>query len=186
MRYMRGEAMAMNALTIRKAHVDDLPRVYNIFYENEVGDDPAPPPRGDVPAELRHELETSDMYVADLNGQVLGFTALTTRGSIAFLSELFVRPSEQSHHIGTALLQHILPRDERILCTLSSADHRALALYIRAGMRPRWPNFCLRANAPAPDALPEMDVTVVEGRPDDPELVEWDAEIGGRERPEDH
>ena len=93
----------MNTLTIRKARVDDLPQVYDILYENEVRDDPTPPPLGTIPAELRHELETSEMYVADQNGRVLGFTALTTRGSIAYLSELFVRRSEQSHHVGTTL-----------------------------------------------------------------------------------
>jgi GNAT superfamily N-acetyltransferase len=174
----------MNTLTIRKAENDDLPQVYDILYENEIGDDPAPPPRGAIPAELRHELETSEMYVADQNGRVLGLTALTTRGSIAYLSELFVRRNEQSHHVGTTLLQHVLPRDKRIRCTMSSTDHRALALYIRAGMRPQWPNFCLRANGPA--SLPATDVTAVEGRPDDPELVRWDAEISGRRRPEDH
>jgi GNAT superfamily N-acetyltransferase len=174
----------MNPFIIRKAGSDDLPQVYDIFYENEVGDDPTPPPRGTVPAELRHELETSEMCVADQNGRILSITALTTRGSIAYLSGLFVRRSEQSHHVGTTLLQHVLPRDERIRCTMSSTDHRALALYIRAGMRPQWPNFCLRANALA--ALPATDVTVVVGRPDDPELVQWDAEISGRRRPEDH
>ena len=73
----------MNTFIIRRAGNDDLPQVYDIVYENEVGDDPAPPPRGTIPAELRHELETSEMYVADQNGRVLGFTALTTRGSIA-------------------------------------------------------------------------------------------------------
>jgi GNAT superfamily N-acetyltransferase len=174
----------MNTVIIRRAGNDDLPQVYDIIYENEVGDDSAPPPRGTIAAELRHELETSEMYVADQNGRVLGFTALTTRGSIAYLSELFVHRSEQSHHVGTTLLQHVLPRDERIRCTMSSTDHRALALYIRAGMRSQWPNFCLRANAPA--ALPATDVTVVEGHPDDPELVQWDDEISGRRRPEDH
>ena len=174
----------MNTVIIRRAGNDDLPQVYDIVYENEVGDDSAPPPRGTIPAELRHELEPSEMYVADQNCRVLGFTALTTRGSIAYLSERFVHRSEQSHHVGTTLLQHVLPWDERMRCTMSSTDHRALALYIRAGMRPQWPNFCLRANAPA--ALPATDVTVVEGHPDDPELVQWDAEISGRRRPEDH
>ena len=51
----------MNTFIIRRAGNDDLPQVYDIFYENEVGDDPAPPPRGTIPAELRHELETSEM-----------------------------------------------------------------------------------------------------------------------------
>jgi GNAT superfamily N-acetyltransferase len=176
----------METLTIREACLDDLPQVYDIFYENEVGDDPAPPAQRGVPAELRHELDTGEMYVAERDGRILGFTALTTRGSIAYLSGLFVRRSEQLRHVGTTLLQQVLPRDARIRCTLASTDHRALALYIRAGMRPQWPNLCLRANAPASDARPQTDVTIVEGRADDPELVRWDAKISGRLRPEDH
>jgi GNAT superfamily N-acetyltransferase len=176
----------METLIIREARLDDLPRVYEVFYENEVGDDPAPPARRGVPADFRHELETGEMFVAERDGRIVGFTALVTRGSIAYLSELFVRRGEQSRHVGTTLLQRVLPRDERIRCTLASADPRALALYARAGMHPQWPNLCLRANAPAPDALPPPDVTVAEGRADDPELVRWDAECSGRLRPEDH
>jgi len=53
-------------------------------------------------------------------------------------------------------------------------------------MQPQWPNLCLRANAPAPDSLPVTDVVVVEAHVDDRELVRWDAEISGRERPQDH
>ena len=41
------------------------------------------------------------------------------------------------------LRRRVLPQDERIYCTFSSTDPRALALYIRMGMRPQWPHFNL-------------------------------------------
>jgi hypothetical protein len=69
---------------------------------------------------------------------------------------------------------------------MSSTDPRALALYIRTGMQPKWPHFCLRANAPAPGILPSTDVEIVKAQATDPEFLDWDAEISGRQRPEDH
>jgi len=127
----------MTLNTIRHARVEDLRQVYDIFYEAEVGDAPDPPPRHGIPSFLKHELETGEMYVVERDGQIVAFAALMPRGSIAYLAEFFVRKDDQSSGIGKMLLQHILPRDGRIFCTLSSRDPRALALYIRAGMRPQ-------------------------------------------------
>src|SRR5205814_977799 len=69
---------------------------------------------------------------------------------------------------------------------LEPADPRALALYIRRGLRPRWPHFQLLGPLPAKRPLPTTDLEVLEAAPGDPELVRWDAEIGGRRRPQDH
>jgi hypothetical protein len=53
-------------------------------------------------------------------------------------------------------------------------------------MRPRWPLFQLLADPARLRPGPPDDLAVVEARPGAPELVARDAEIGGRERPEDH
>jgi hypothetical protein len=127
------------------------------------------------------------MYVADRDGEIVAFAGAITRGSITFLTDLFVRPDQQSSHLGKALLERALPRqDAHIRFTVSSTDPRALALYVRAGMRPCWPHVNLRLAAPLRLPLPAQDVEIVVGAVDDPELVRWDARIGGRSRPVDH
>ena len=86
----------MSDFTIRRATEGDLPQVYDVFYEHEVGDGSAPPPRGDVPSFLRHELATGEMLVAEREGRIVGFASQITRGPITYLAELFVRRELQS------------------------------------------------------------------------------------------
>jgi GNAT superfamily N-acetyltransferase len=171
--------------TIRAAVAADIPQVYNIWYANEVGDDPIPPPRG-APSVLEHELATGEMVVAEREGRLVGFAAVIVRGAVAFLAECFVRAEAQSGGVGRLLLNQLLPRAGLTSCTLSSTDPRALALYIRAGMRPQWPNFCLLADTARLSHLSDGGIEVVEASAGDPALVEWDAQASGRRRPEDH
>ena len=77
---------------------------------------------------------------------VIGFAGLLDLGSCVALSDLFVRPDRQSHGVGAALLDEVLPRG-RPCVTMASADPRAVASYARRGMRPRWPAYYLSATA---------------------------------------
>ncbi|GHO48355.1 GNAT family N-acetyltransferase [Ktedonospora formicarum] len=175
-------------ITIRPAHADDLAQAFEIFYENEIHGESSPPPLPDArPATLAHILRTGIVYVAEDNGHMLAFAAAMTRGKVTYLTDLFVRPDQQSSRLGQTLLRSVLSSSpDGVRCTQSSTDPRALALYIRSGMHPQWPNFCLRLEK---DALGEQwptDLKVVEAHPGDPELVEWDAQVSGRHRPQDH
>jgi GNAT superfamily N-acetyltransferase len=174
----------MQQYRIRLATAEDLPAVHAIWYANEVAGDPNPPPPTGVLSTLRHMLATGDLLVAEREGAIAGFAGLIRRGRLAFLTDLFVRPDIQSAGIGGALLGRILPRQGYTLATLSSRDFRALALYVRTGMRPRWPNFWLRAESSHIGKLPG-DVQMRAAEPGDPELTRWDAEVSGRERPDD-
>lgn len=176
----------MAHVAVRAATEADLDDAYDIFYRDQVGDAPDPPPRGDLPSFLGHLLNTGEMRVAERDGRIVGFAALVTRGGVSYLAELFVRPEEQSAGVGKRLLDAVLPADGRTACTVSSSDPRALALYVRAGMAPRWPMIWLRAKTARLGPLPSGDVTVVGAEPGDPELGRWDAEIGRRYRPEEH
>jgi len=169
----------------RPAHEHDLRAMYEIFYQNEVLYSPNPPAMGDTPSYLQHILQTGTMYVAEQDGEVLGFAGAITRGTITFLTDLFVRPTLQSNHLGKRLLHAVLPQSTRIRCTESSSDPRALALYIREGMRPQWPLFALRLQKPDHKMSSTHDVEIVEADADDPELIHWDAQVGGRVRPTD-
>jgi GNAT superfamily N-acetyltransferase len=171
---------------IRPATAADLSAIYQLWYEAEVGDDPDPPLPGD-PALYQHELNNAETYVVERAGEVIAFATLLSRSGVVFLADFFVRAGAQSAGIGQRLLRQILPQDGRLCCTLSSADPRALALYIRLGLHPRWPHFCLRAATDQIGPLPDpAEISLEEGQPGDPALLQWDAAIAGRYRPADH
>jgi GNAT superfamily N-acetyltransferase len=128
----------------RPAHEAELRSVYEVFYQNEFLDNPHLPSPGDIPPYFSHVLHTGTLYVAEQDGRIVAFAGVITRGNVSFLTDLFVLPSYQSGQLGKKLLRSVLPEDNRIHCTLSSSDPRALALYIRAGMLPQWPHFALQ------------------------------------------
>src|SRR5437764_7015116 len=170
----------------RPAHDADLRAMYEVFYQNEALDNPHSPPPGDTPPYMQHVLQTGTMYVAEQDGQVLAFAGAITRGNITFLTDLFVRPAQQSGQLGKTLLHAVLPQDNLVHCTSSSSDPRALALYIRAGMRPQWPHFALRLEKLARAWPVPSGIEIVEADPADPALLQWDAQVSGRLRPADH
>lgn len=170
---------------LRPARDTDLARVYDVVYANEVEGVPDPPPRQDDVPGLRHLLDNGTLYVAERDGRILAYAGAMTWGRVRFLTDLFAYPDQQSAGLGGALLRRVLPDDGHIRCTFSSTDPRALALYIRAGMQPQWPHFCLRLNGSLRGDAP-AGVEVVEGQAGDPEVERWEARIGGRERPADH
>ena len=169
----------------RPAEEAELQAVFEVFYQNELLDNPQLPLPGDIPAYLSHVLQTGMLYVAEEDGRILAFAGSITRGNTSFLTDLFVLPSSQSGKLGKTLLQTVLPQDSLIHCTLSSSDPRALALYIRSGMRPWWPHFALRLEKPTHAWPLDLDMEIIEADVLDSALLDWDARISGRPRPED-
>ena len=168
---------------IRPAVAADLSRVGQIWAANQ---DEGAIEAAVVPSLYAHELATRELVVAEHAGIVVGFASLITRDRVGFLADLFVDPAHQSGGIGGELLRHVLPGDGGLYCTFSSSDPRALSLYIRARMRPYWPNFQLRGSLQRFSEARSGDLQVVEAQPADPELIEWDGTIGGRSRAVDH
>jgi len=176
----------MLAYTIRPAIATDLAPLHALWYATEVDGEHDPPALpADILPGLPQVLATGDLLVAEHDGRIVGFAGLITRGSVAFLTDLFVHPDTQSAGIGQALLERILPRDGRVLATAASTDRRAPALYIRAGMRPQWPLFWLLGGSQSLEVLAAQGTELVEADPSDPALAAWDSAIGGRPRPED-
>src|SRR5690349_14403736 len=159
----------MDNTGIRSATVDDLPALYAIWYASEASDHAHSPPRGPWPW-LAHELTTGTLLLAERDSTAIGFAATIARDNITFLSDCFVRADTQSSGVGRRLLQQLIPGDDRIFCTVSSSDPRAQALYIRAGMRPRWPNFILAAETSRVGPMPDSDIEVAEAHAGDPAL----------------
>ena len=175
---------------IRAARASDLASMYLVYYLNEVSEAEAEGivrvfPQT-IPPVLRQVFETGTMTVAEQDGQVIAFAGAITRGSVTFLTDLFVHPKTQSGGLGKTLLQHVLSREQPVHCTMSSTDPRAQALYIRFGMQPVFPHYNLQWQKHAHEKLSSSDIEVVEGQAEDPAFVQWDAQVSGRTRPVDH
>ncbi len=178
----------MSDFLIRTATMDDLPAVHAVWYATETVGEADPPPLGGPHPWLRHVLRTGTLLVAEHDGAIIGFAGIIERGELVYLTDLFVAPETQSHGVGGALLDAILPRDGRKLATIGSSDPRALALYIRAGMTPEWPDFQIHVERERWRAA-DVDlggVQMVEAARMEADLLAWDAEISGRPRPEEH
>lgn len=174
-------------IRIRAAQPHDLPAVFSTWLATE-GESPEQQPRpGDpVPSALPHVLETGQMLVAEDDNGLVGFAAVAYREPVTFLGQMFILPDAQSAGIGQALLRAVMPDDGRQRSTVSSSDPRALGLYVRHGMRPLWPVLDLGASVERLRPFRRTDVEIIRAEPGDPELVEWDTEVGGRLRPQDH
>jgi hypothetical protein len=80
----------------RPAYEAELRSVYEVFYQNELLDNPHLFWPGDIPPYLSHVLQTGMLYVAEEDGKILAFAGAITRGNISFLTDLFVWPTHQS------------------------------------------------------------------------------------------
>ena len=132
-------------MILRDADRSDLGVVYDVWYATETVGLPNPPPPRTMPW-FGHLLDVGRLVVAEEGGAVVGFAGLLDHGSCVALSDLFVRPDHQSHGLGAALLDEILPAG-RACVTMASADPRAIGSYARRGMGPRWPAYYLSATA---------------------------------------
>lgn len=133
--------------------------------------------------------------------EVVAFASSFRRGSVWFLSMLFVRPGRQLGGLGRALIEQTLPADREGL-TLAVATDPAQpisnGLYATFGMIPRMPMFNLVGRPTRPDPLPALPRGVVARPFEDPvrpaghdrdlagELARLDREVIGYAHPEDH
>lgn len=125
-------------MIIRPATGPDLAAVAEVL---EVSDESAAWPGLPGWPYLEHLLARARVPIAIAgDGVVVGMAGSIEVGTpeVRFLTDLFVRPDQQDHGAGRALLDAAFEGAHERL-TFSSADPRALALYLRAGLRPWWP-----------------------------------------------
>lgn len=145
------------ALLIRPLTAPDLAAVDRVLAANDEG---VAAPDGSWPY-LELLLDHGRAFVAEADGAVVGFAATVTAGRITHLSDLFVDPASQSGGVGRTLLEAALTGPGPVT-TSSSADPRALALYVRHGLRAVWPACYVIGEVerlPAPD--PAIEVATV-------------------------
>lgn len=80
----------------------------------------------------------ADQYwIAERGGQIVGFARSVVAGDLRELTEFFVDPSAQSDGVGRDLLARAFPDDGKLRCVIATADIRAHARYLKAGLYPR-------------------------------------------------
>jgi GNAT superfamily N-acetyltransferase len=145
-----------NASVIRPAAEADLDAINALIAASEGaldGTDPSPSPT-DIPY-LRHLVRRGVTAVAEAGGELVGFGATVATERWVHLADLWVRPGHQGRGIGRRLLADVFG-EASSRTTFASSDPRALPLYVRFGMLPRWPNYVVRGDAtrvPEPSGL---------------------------------
>lgn len=166
-------------MTVRPAVAADAPAMAAILVANNEAMDWPDLPQLGCPY-LDHLVRRSRAVVAETNGAIVGFGASVAVRTerIRFLTDLFIEPGFQSRGNGGALLDAALAGSDHRM-TFSSGDPRALALYIRAGMRPWWPLLYLEV----PAARSSRDDAGLEVGPADvAETSEWSRAWTGVDR----
>ena len=167
------------SLHLRLAEAGDIPDLTDIWLDStDPGNPPAPAP---APVWLAHELATGKGIIAVADDRAVGFGVTIQRGEVGNLAELFVRREVQSQGVGTRLLGRLLDGAPRTFFTVAAGDPRAVALYARHGLKPRWPFYHLCGQSGRLD-LPSGIVTVAEASWSDPAFLTSDLKSCGRSR----
>jgi len=169
-------------VAVRSARLDDLPAIADIMAAN---DEPVGWP--DLPdvrlPYLEHALRSKRLRVAELDGSVIGIGGSAELGvpDGRIVTDLFVDPGAHERGAGKALLEAVLDGATQRM-TFSSADDRALGLYIRAGMRPWWPLLYVEVEA---GGLGPDDPGVAARPADAVETARWSLAWTGMDRTAD-
>ena len=82
----------------------------------------------------------AQFWVAEEDGQVIGYARSTEHDGLAELTEFFVKPDQQSAGVGRELLARALPETRtRHRVIAATMDERAFYRYLRAGVYARFP-----------------------------------------------
>lgn len=112
------------------------------------------------------------------DGGLTGYSGVRPVGGATMLTDLFVDPSRHGGGVGRALLDVALDGAGELL-TFASRDPRAMSLYVRYGMVPRWPLLYLSGPA-APRGPFVLDLVA----PDEAAAAE--KALNGRDRRPDY
>jgi GNAT superfamily N-acetyltransferase len=137
--------MSPDDITVRPARPRDTADIARIAAAN--GQEPED--SGRDARYVAHLASHGRLLVAQADGgRLAGFAATRRLRQLTFLCDLFVDPAIHGKGIGRLLLDHAFAGSaER--ATFSSQDPRALPLYARFGLAPRWPLLYLSGDEAA-------------------------------------
>jgi GNAT superfamily N-acetyltransferase len=173
--------LALDLVQVRDASEEDLPAIARIAAAN---DDTA----GADPRYVSHLRTHGRFLVAEAGGEPVGYCGIRRTGEYTMLTDLFVDPERHGGGVGRRLLETALDEPSERL-TFASRDPRAMSLYVRFGMVPRWPLLYLsgppaRSRALRTDLVPIADAGAAEfsltGRDRTPDYAYWGTLPGAR------
>jgi GNAT superfamily N-acetyltransferase len=149
-------APAEQSIAFRPGTIDDSHTVYRVFQESILdlsqrlnvmaitgGND------DEVLAQLwesrrplfEHLARTAyRFWIAEVDGEAVGYARSILRSGVWDLTEFFVRPGFQAAGLGRELLARVLPQEEvEHKVIIASTDTPALARYLKAGVYARFP-----------------------------------------------
>lgn len=197
-------ALADKSITLRPGTIDDSQTVYRIFQESILdlgqrlnvmditgGTDPELlAPFWELRRPLFEHLARTAyrFWIAEVDGEVVGYARSIMRSGVWDLTEFFVRPGFQAAGLGRALFSHVLPEEEvRHKAIIATTDTRALARYLKAGIYARFP-IVYFSRSPQPVEL-ESDLHFVPMTDSDSTLqtlAALDEQLLGHSREEEH
>jgi GNAT superfamily N-acetyltransferase len=82
-------------------------------------------------------LREKEVYVAETEGQVIGWTSLMSRGDVCWLDDLWIEPEWISRKVGSLLFRHVVERaKQRGAARIEwEAEPNALGFYEKMGGR---------------------------------------------------
>jgi GNAT superfamily N-acetyltransferase len=127
-------------MDVRPVVDEDLPAVAEIARANDE-------PDGGEPRYVSHLRNNGRFLVAEVDGGLAGYCGIRQADGLTMLCDLFVDPARHGGGAGGRLLEVALDGPgER--STFASRDPRAMSLYVRHGMIPRWPLLYLSGPPP--------------------------------------
>lgn len=193
--------MAAVEVAYRQPMEHELERTYEIFLEaagelnrqhGRVANPGAGAPRARALAfrrsALRHDAER--FWVAEVDGELVGFGAAVQRGRIWHLAALHVVPAFQAQGVGREILRRCLrasPPGTLYTVVSDSINPVSNALYAKRGMLPQVVLLQLEGPAAAADAPVDMVLEAFPANGADPALLgAIDLAVLDCLRPEDH
>jgi GNAT superfamily N-acetyltransferase len=138
---------------------------------------------------FEHLARTADQFwIAQVDGQAVGFARSIVRAATWELTEFFVRPGQQSAGVGRELLARVAPpAGTRHRTIIATTDQRAQARYLKLGVYPRFPLYYFSRQ---PQAVPVPADVIAEPLTATPEtlalLARIDQAVIGHARDADH
>jgi GNAT superfamily N-acetyltransferase len=166
-------------MDVRPAADADLPGIAKIAAAND--EEAAADPRY-----VSHLRNNGRFLVAEVDGELAGYCGIRRTGEYTMLTDLFVDPDRHGGGAGRRLLDATLDEPGERL-TFASRDPRAMSLYVRHGMIPRWPLLYLsgppvRSRVLRADRIPLTEAGEAEialtGRDRTPDYAYWATNAG--------
>jgi GNAT superfamily N-acetyltransferase len=138
---------------------------------------------------FEHLARTADQFwLAEADGQAIGYARSILRGQVRELTEFFVLPGHQSAGVGRELLALALPQAgaaHRVI--IATTDARALGRYLKAGVYARFPIYYFTRSPEAVTVTTDLTIEPVTASPEVIEtLAAVDKTVLGHRRDEDH